>query len=133
MIFLFNFFLIQAVQSFLNKTDIQWKFQEIEETKNFIFLLVKAFSRNLSGTTFLFEYSKLNMTFTNKLCELAGFENFHSMYHLEILKEKSKVLLYKDFLPDDPLLYEKKYCKQTKLKSLFYLFKFQLYKIGIVE
>lgn len=40
----------------------------------------------------------------NRLCEIAGYENFHSIQHLYNMTQKKNTIKIRDFVPDFPLL-----------------------------
>lgn len=92
------------MKSVINVTQVKFKFQKLTESEYYIFLFVQVIQKNKNQTIFYIEYSQLDFVFTNKLCELAGFENFHSIYHMQILKNKEKVLAFQEFLPNYPFL-----------------------------
>lgn len=70
-----------------------------------------------SNETHLLRYNFLSYTFTNYLCNLAGFENFHSVYHMDIVDQPRKMILVNDFTTNQFLLYK----IFNELKLIFFL------------
>lgn len=67
---------------------------KIYEDEIFVFLLIKFVLLSSNKTLYFLEYQRLDIGYTNELCKSAGYIDFHSIYHLEILKTSEKMFLY---------------------------------------
>lgn len=93
----------KKVKFLTNLTYANIEFNYLEESKNFVHVQPKIGKKN-SNEFFPVEYNYINLMITNKLCELAGFEYFHSVYHMKFVPGTTRCLYFENFSPKNPLM-----------------------------
>lgn len=101
--FNFNGLIFSPVQFVGNIKNFQYQFEKVDESRHFAYIHLKFFFKSLNKSFFI-HFSPLSSRFSNHICDLAGYENFHSIQHLKILKNISRILFVDDFIFYSPLV-----------------------------
>lgn len=89
----------------INQLNVKFIFNKISEEEKFIFLAIKVQPMNSNKTLFFLQYQYINLRMSNFLCELAGYEKFYSVYHLNILKFNVRIIKQYGIKPSNSFLY----------------------------